>query len=72
MFLFVALYSVSLELPAQGHSAILAMQDASLASTASGIGAVEAMHAALVRYQLYEVRCLGLFAACLLDLTAPR
>ena len=33
------------------------LADASLASTASGIGAVEAMHAALVRYALYEVFC---------------
>jgi len=38
-------------------TALSEMQDASLASTASGIGAVEAMHAAVVRYQLYEVGC---------------
>lgn len=31
------------------------MQDATLAATAAGIGAVEAGHAAVVRYQLYEV-----------------
>ena len=31
------------------------VQDASLAATASGIGAVEAMHAAVVRYQLFMV-----------------
>ncbi|DBB10824.1 hypothetical protein WJX82_009575 [Trebouxia sp. C0006] len=35
--------------------AVSVLADASLASTASGIGAVEAMHAAVVRYQLYEL-----------------
>ena len=72
LLLFVALCSASLELPAQGHSAILELQDASLASTASGIGAVESMHAALVRYQLYEVRCSGCFASDITDLNALR
>jgi len=38
-------------------TALSDIQDASLVSTASGIGAVEAMHAAVVRYQLYEVGC---------------
>ena len=37
------------------------LADASLAATASGIAAVEAMHAALVRYAVYEV-CL--YSAC--------
>lgn len=44
------------------------MQDASLAATATGIGAVEAMHAAVVRYQLYEV--LYSFLSVLLDMTS--
>ena len=33
----------------------MCLQDASLSATASGIGDVEAMHAAVVRYELYKV-----------------